>query len=59
MDRARAHIVHIVHRLDTGGMENGLVNLVNRLPAQRFRHTIVSLTPTTPFHHGARRRAWS
>lgn len=44
MDRARAHIVHIVHRLDTGGMENGLVNLVNRLPAQRFRHTIVSLT---------------
>ncbi|RPH61986.1 MAG: TIGR03088 family PEP-CTERM/XrtA system glycosyltransferase [Burkholderiales bacterium] len=44
MDRTRAHIVHVVHRLDTGGMENGLVNLVNRLPAQRFRHTIVSLT---------------
>src|SRR5690606_11832929 len=44
MDAPRAHIVHVVHRLDTGGMENGLVNLVNRLPAQRFRHTIVSLT---------------
>ncbi len=40
----RAHIVHVVHRLDTGGMENGLINLVNRLPADRFRHTIVSLT---------------
>jgi len=44
MDRSRAHIVHVVHRLDTGGMENGLINLVNRLPAQRFRHSIVSLT---------------
>jgi len=44
VDHTRAHIVHVVHRLDTGGMENGLVNLVNRLPAQRFRHTIVSLT---------------
>ncbi len=48
MDTARAHIVHVVHRLDTGGMENGLVNLVNRLPAQRFRHTIVSLTGVGP-----------
>ena len=45
---ARAHIVHVVHRLDTGGMENGLVNLVNRLPASRFRHTIVSLTGVGP-----------
>ncbi len=44
MEDSRAHIVHVVHRLDTGGMENGLVNLVNRLPAHRFRHTIVSLT---------------
>lgn len=44
MTDRRAHIVHLVHRLDTGGMENGLVNLVNRLPADRFRHTIVPLT---------------
>ncbi len=43
-DRSRAHIVHFVHRLDTGGMENGLVNLVNRLSPERFRHTIVPLT---------------
>lgn len=42
-----AHIVHVVHRLDTGGMENGLVNLVNRLPTHRFRHTIVPLTTAT------------
>jgi sugar transferase (PEP-CTERM/EpsH1 system associated) len=48
MELKRAHIVHVVHRLDTGGMENGLVNLVNRLPADRFRHTIVSLTGVGP-----------
>ncbi len=44
MNDARAHLVHLVHRLGTGGMENGLVNLVDRLPAERFRHTIVPLT---------------
>lgn len=42
----RAHIVHVIHRFDTGGMENGLVNLVNRLPSDRFRHTIVPLSET-------------
>lgn len=44
MTDPRAHVVHVVHRLDTGGMENGVVNLVNRLPADRYRHTIVPLT---------------
>ena len=39
-----AHIVHIVHRFDTGGMENGMVNLFNILPPERYRHTVVSLT---------------
>ena len=43
-----AHLVHIIHRLDTGGMENGLVNLVNTLSPQRYRHTIVSLTGVGP-----------
>ncbi|HRO62025.1 MAG TPA: TIGR03088 family PEP-CTERM/XrtA system glycosyltransferase [Burkholderiaceae bacterium] len=46
--RSPAHLVHVIHRLDTGGMENGLVNLVNHLPADRYRHTIVSLTGTGP-----------
>ncbi len=44
MNEGRAHLVHVVHRFDTGGMENGLVNLVNRLAADRYRHTIVALT---------------
>ncbi|MEM7082328.1 MAG: TIGR03088 family PEP-CTERM/XrtA system glycosyltransferase [Pseudomonadota bacterium] len=41
-------IVHIIYRLATGGMENGLVNLVNRMDA-RFEHHIVSLTDVTDF----------
>jgi sugar transferase (PEP-CTERM/EpsH1 system associated) len=36
-------IAHIVFRFDYGGLENGIVNLVNRLPAARFRHAIVAL----------------
>ena len=43
MDRPR-RIVHVVYRFAVGGLENGLVNLVNRLPADAWRHAIVSLT---------------
>jgi sugar transferase (PEP-CTERM/EpsH1 system associated) len=43
------HIVHIVHRFDTGGMENGMVNLFNVLPPERFRHTVVALTDYSDF----------
>ena len=28
-------IVHLIHRLDVGGLENGLVNLINHLPPER------------------------
>lgn len=37
-------IVHVVYRLAVGGLENGVVNLINRLPAQSWRHAVVSLT---------------
>jgi sugar transferase (PEP-CTERM/EpsH1 system associated) len=46
-----AHIVHVVHRFDTGGMENGMVNLFNTLSPQRFRHTVVALTDYSDFRH--------
>jgi sugar transferase (PEP-CTERM/EpsH1 system associated) len=49
MSESRPLIAHVVHRLDVGGLENGLVNLVNRLPADRYRHAIVSLTDATDF----------
>jgi sugar transferase (PEP-CTERM/EpsH1 system associated) len=37
-------VVHVVHALRTGGLENGLVNLINRTPPERYRHAIVCLT---------------
>ena len=37
-------IVHVVHRFGVGGLENGLVNLINRMPASQWRHAVVSLT---------------
>jgi sugar transferase (PEP-CTERM/EpsH1 system associated) len=46
-----AHVVHIVHRFDTGGMENGMVNLINALSPERYRHTVVALTDYSDFRH--------
>jgi sugar transferase (PEP-CTERM/EpsH1 system associated) len=46
---ARPLIAHVIHKLDVGGMENGLVNLINHLPDDRYRHAIVSLTDATDF----------
>ncbi|RZI84057.1 MAG: TIGR03088 family PEP-CTERM/XrtA system glycosyltransferase [Rubrivivax sp.] len=36
-----------MHRFDTGGLENGVVNLINHLPA--FRHAVVAVTEITAF----------
>jgi sugar transferase (PEP-CTERM/EpsH1 system associated) len=36
-------VVHVIYRLDYGGLENGVVNLVNRIPAGRYRQAIVCL----------------
>ena len=37
-------LAHVVFRFGVGGLENGIVNLVNHLPRERWRHAIVSLT---------------
>jgi len=42
-------IAHIVFRFDYGGLENGVVNLVNRMPGNLFRHCIIALTEATEF----------
>lgn len=42
-------VAHIIYRLDIGGMENGLVNLINAIPATRYRHAIICLTEYTDF----------
>jgi sugar transferase (PEP-CTERM/EpsH1 system associated) len=49
IDRASPLIAHVVYRLDIGGMENGLVNLINRIPPERYQHCVISLTEITDF----------
>lgn len=46
---ARPLIAHVVYRFDVGGLENGVVNLINHMPADRYRHAVVALTEVTPF----------
>lgn len=48
-------VAHIIYRLDVGGMENGLVNLINHMPAERYRHAIVCLDQYTEFRQRLRR----
>jgi sugar transferase (PEP-CTERM/EpsH1 system associated) len=42
-------IAHMIFRLAIGGLENGLVNLINAMPPNRYRHAIVCLTDETEF----------
>jgi len=42
-------VVHIIHRLAVGGLENGLVNLINIIPPDRYRHMIICLKDATDF----------
>lgn len=42
-------IAHIVYALDTGGLENGLVNIINRLPKGGYRHLVICLTSSGKF----------
>jgi sugar transferase (PEP-CTERM/EpsH1 system associated) len=53
--RAVPLIAHVIYRLDVGGLENGLVNLINRIPADRFRHAVICLKDYTDFRNRVRR----
>jgi sugar transferase (PEP-CTERM/EpsH1 system associated) len=44
-------VVHVVHRFDTGGLENGVVNLINRMAPSAYRHVVMALSTVTDFHH--------
>ncbi len=46
---ARPLIAHVLYRFDVGGLENGVVNLINHLPENRFRHVVIALTEVTEF----------
>jgi sugar transferase (PEP-CTERM/EpsH1 system associated) len=54
LDR-RPLIAHILFSLDYGGLENGVVNLVNGMAPERFRHAIIALTHASEFRHRLRR----
>ena len=50
-------IAHVVYRFDIGGLENGVVNLINRLPESRWRHAVLALTEvSTAFTHRVHRQ---
>jgi sugar transferase (PEP-CTERM/EpsH1 system associated) len=42
-------VVHLIYRLDIGGLETLLVDAINRMPAQAYRHAVVCLTDYTEF----------
>ncbi|SES62622.1 sugar transferase, PEP-CTERM/EpsH1 system associated [Nitrosomonas marina] len=44
-------IAHVIHRLGVGGLENGLVNLINSIPSSRYRHAIICLEGYTDFRN--------
>ncbi len=45
----RPLVAHVVYRFDVGGLENGVVNLINHFPEHEYRHAIISLTDITDF----------
>jgi len=42
----RPLVVHVVYRFDTGGLENGVVNLIDGM--RDWRHAVVALTEAVP-----------
>jgi sugar transferase (PEP-CTERM/EpsH1 system associated) len=51
----RPLVLHVMHRFDTGGLENGIVNLINHMPAEAYRHAVLALTEVTDFKHRIKR----
>ena len=49
MADSRPLIAHVIYRLDFGGLENGVVNLLNNLPKDKYRHVVIALTEVTDF----------
>ena len=43
-------VVHLINQLDVGGMENGLINLIQHMPPGRYRHAIVCLKDFSDYH---------
>lgn len=46
---SRPLVAHVMYRFDVGGLENGVVNLINHMPHDAYRHVVISLTEVTDF----------
>ena len=44
-------IAHVLYRLGTGGLENGVVNLINTMPDDKYRHAVICMTDYTDFRN--------
>lgn len=49
-------VLHVMHHLVTGGLENGVVNLINHMPESAFRHGIVCIEDDSDFRDRIVRR---
>lgn len=47
----RPLVVHVVYRFAMGGLENGVVNIINNMAIDKYRHVVVALTDITDFRH--------
>jgi sugar transferase (PEP-CTERM/EpsH1 system associated) len=44
-------IAHVVQHFDVGGLENGMVNLISGMPAERYRHAVICLDAFTDYRN--------
>ena len=51
----RPLVLHVMHRFATGGLENGVVNLINHMPSSAYRHAVLSMTDITDFRNRVQR----
>jgi sugar transferase (PEP-CTERM/EpsH1 system associated) len=49
-------IAHVIYRLQVGGLENGLVNLINNMPDDKYRHIIICVKEYTDFKDRIKRK---
>ena len=43
------HVVHLIYKLDIGGLERFMVDMINRFQAPNYQHTGICLTCATDF----------
>jgi sugar transferase (PEP-CTERM/EpsH1 system associated) len=48
-------IAHVIYRLGVGGMEHGLIKLINGMPVDAYDHVIICLNETTDLQSAIRR----